>query len=50
MKVPSLTEDAKRVAKWGAAIGCVLAVVCHMLPPEYRAVCTAIADLCRGDL
>lgn len=48
VKVPSLTEDAKKFARRGAQLGAVLAVICNLLPHEYRAVCSAIADVCRG--
>lgn len=32
----------KRVAMIGVAIG----ILCHFLPPEYQAVCKAIANVC----
>ena len=47
MTAPSITEDAKKVAKRAAQLGALLAMVCHLVPPEYRAVCNLIADVCR---
>lgn len=47
---PSLTEDAKRVARRAAQLGTVLAIVCNFLPHEYRTLCTVIADVCRGNI
>jgi hypothetical protein len=43
---PSLSADARRLyrtmLKWGA----LLAVLCHLLPPHYRAACNALASIC----
>lgn len=50
MKFPSLTDDARKLARKAARLGAALALLCHVLPPEYRAVCEAIADVCRGGL
>lgn len=47
-KKPSLVADAKRVARWAAAVGATLAVICHSLPPAWRQPCNAIATICRG--
>ena len=43
------TEDIgrlKRIAKVAFTIGTVLAVVCHLLPPQYREICRAVANVC----
>lgn len=48
MTTPSITEDAKKVAKRAAQLGAFLAIVCHLVPPDYRAVCNLVADLCTG--
>ncbi len=48
MRAPSITEDAKKVAKRASQLAAVLAIVCHLVPPEYRAVCNLIADVCVG--
>jgi hypothetical protein len=34
--------------KRAAAIGALLAVLCHVLPPHYRYPCTKVARVCRG--
>ncbi len=39
---------ALRIARWAALIGGVLAVVCHFLPQNYRALCQAVANICTG--
>lgn len=46
MRSPSITEDAKKITKRAAKLGVFLAVVCHLVPPEYREICNALADLC----
>lgn len=46
MPEPKLTEDVKKAAKYGARIGAVLAVLCHLLPPEHRELCSTIVNLC----
>ncbi len=30
--------------------GALLALICRVVPPDYRAVCDAIATICRGGL
>lgn len=48
---PTVKEDLtrlKRLAKIAAAVGTILALVCHFIPPHYRAVCNAVAALCTG--
>lgn len=45
-----LSDDAKKAAKYGARIGFLLAIVCHLVPPEHRAVCELLAKLCTGGL
>lgn len=39
-------SDVKRLAGIAAKIGAILAIVCHMLPPNYRPICTTLASLC----
>lgn len=34
--------------KRAAAVGALLAVLCHLLPPHYRYPCNAVARICRG--
>lgn len=38
--------DLKRLSRHAAAFGFVLALLCHMLPPHYRAVCNQLVSLC----
>lgn len=46
---PAKTADRlKRIAKWAALFGAVLALVCHFLPHDYRALCRAVASICTG--
>jgi hypothetical protein len=49
MQLPAKQQfiaDVKRLSRHAAAFGFVLALICHMLPPHYRAVCNTIASLC----
>ena len=34
---------AKRHVKWGAVAGVAAALVCHFIPENYRALCSAVA-------
>lgn len=43
-----ISDDAKKAAKYGARVGFVLAIVCHLLPPDYRVACELLAKLCTG--
>ena len=43
-----LSDDTKKAAKYGARLGFVLAIVCHLLPSEYRIACETIAKICTG--
>lgn len=45
---PNLVEDFRKLARWSATVGAILAVVCHLLPPQYRVVCTTLANFCTG--
>jgi hypothetical protein len=45
-KKKSATPAAWR--KRAAAVGAMLALVCHLLPEEYREVCRALAAVCTG--
>lgn len=47
-RLPSPSSDFRALAKRAAQIGAVLAVLCHLVPPHYRAVCTTLATLCTG--
>ncbi len=40
-----LTEKQKKIAKYAAIAGFVLAIVCHALPPKYQAVCNLVAQV-----
>ena len=44
----NLAEDARKLARYAAWIGAILALVCHLVPPHYRAACEALAAICRG--
>jgi hypothetical protein len=37
---------AKRVTRYAALIGLVLAMLCNLLPPDHRALCQTIVALC----
>lgn len=39
-------QKAKRAARWAAIAGGLLALTCHFLPHDYRALCHAIASIC----
>lgn len=43
-------KDQKQAAKYAAVLGIILAIVCNSVPPEYRAVCHALAQVCTGGL
>lgn len=47
---PTLAGDARRLRKYAAAAGIVLAIACHLVPPDYRAACNALASLCTGGI
>ena len=42
-----LKADWKRFSRFAAKLGIALAIICHMLPPHYRAPCDALAQLCK---
>lgn len=44
--MPKLSDDLKTLYKRAAVIGVVLAIACHVVPPEYRVPCDALAQLC----
>ena len=46
---PSLIHDIKRLSRYASVLGAALAVLCHLLPPHYRAICDALAELCKGE-
>lgn len=44
-----MTEvEKKKWYKRVAFAGVVLGIVCHLLPPQYHAVCQAVANVCTG--
>jgi hypothetical protein len=46
-----IKEDASRLKKLvrvAMAAGIVLALLCHLVPKHYRAICDAVATLCTG--
>jgi hypothetical protein len=46
---PDPRADLRRIAKWAAIVGAVLAVVCPYLPEHYQAPCAAaraIVNVC----
>lgn len=47
-KPPSITEDVRRLAALAAKLGVLLALACHIVPPDYRLLCDAIARVCTG--
>lgn len=49
-KTPTITGDLRRLRKHAAIAGVFLAVLCHLVPPDYRAVCNTIASVCTGGL
>lgn len=49
---PDIKGDITRIKKlvrFAMALGTILAVCCHVLPPHYRTVCNAVAALCTGE-
>ena len=46
---PHILADIRKLARYAATAGAALAVLCHLLPPHYRAICDAIASICKGD-
>jgi len=47
-KKPTIGEDLRRLRRYAAIAGMVLAIVCHIVPPKYRAACDALASICTG--
>jgi hypothetical protein len=45
-----VAKDAKKAVTFGARIGFALAIICHLVPHEYRAVCELIAKICTGGI
>lgn len=44
----TIQPKQKRRVAYTALFGAVLAVICHFVPPEYRAACNFIASVCSG--
>lgn len=45
----TLVTDLRRLRKLrrhAVAVGAILAIVCHLIPPHYRVVCDLLASLC----
>lgn len=38
----------KKIAKYGAIFGLLLALACHFVPRDYRQICETAAKLCIG--
>lgn len=47
---PTIAGDLRRLRRYAAIAGILLAVACHVVPPEYRSACDALASLCNGGL
>lgn len=47
MSTPLRTK-LRRAARLAAVIGAALALLCHFLPHDYRALCRAVASICTG--
>lgn len=43
-----LAQDIKKASKYGAWVGFGLAIVCQLVPDEYKAICNVISQLCTG--
>lgn len=46
-KVAQVLSDVRRLSGLVAKAGAILAVVCHLLPPEHRLPCDAVVHVCR---
>jgi hypothetical protein len=40
----------KKYRRIALIAGAVIAVVCHFVPPEYKAVCKALSAVCTGGI
>jgi len=45
-----ISDEAKRASKRAAQFGVALAILCQLLPHDYRVICEAVAQVCRGGL
>lgn len=48
-KLEAVSADVNRLArlaKAAAKLGAILAIVCHLLPQDYRVPCSAVAHFC----
>ena len=45
-----MTDATKKTARRGVIVGAILAIVCHIVPPDYRALCDAVATICSGGM
>jgi len=41
-----IVADIRYLWRHAAAIGIVLAVLCHLVPPQYRALCDQVKSIC----
>lgn len=48
MKIEDVKNTAAKPVKWAVLVGVVLALACHMVPQDYRAVCELLASVCTG--
>lgn len=42
--------QAKKIWKRSAVLGVVVALVCLLLPPEYKTACELVAHVCTGGM
>lgn len=47
---PEQPKPRRRYARYAALFGVVLGLTCSALPPDYRAVCHAVASVCTGGI
>lgn len=46
-KSGAVGDRVRKWRRWAALAGATLALVCGSLPPDYRQVCEALAEVCR---
>lgn len=47
-RTPHFMDDVRRLARLAAKLGLFLALACHLVPPQYRLLCDAVAKVCTG--
>jgi uncharacterized membrane protein YgaE (UPF0421/DUF939 family) len=45
MSQPKNKRSTKRVRALGVALGIVLAIACHVVPPEYQTACEVVSRI-----